>query len=153
MPTETNAKIIEEVRDAGLWFHAKKTRPIWIRLMEREETVQTIEGEQRVPAGNYLCRGEAGDLWPQTAESVSAKYVLTDSLDEQGWQRCEPDPNAAGVMAAQVPHAFQVHARWGLLSGKSGDFLVKNYEDRDNQNPLDLWIVDQRLFNATYQRQ
>ena len=83
-----------------------------------------------MPAGNYLCRGEAGDIWPQNKDRVTAKYTLTDEVDEQGWRKCDPKPDAAGVMAAQVPHAFQVQAKWGLLSGKPGDFIVKNYEDR-----------------------
>ena len=55
-------------------------------------------------------------------------------------------------MAAQVPHSFQVQTKWGLLTGKEGDFLVKNYEDRDNDAPEDVWIVDQTLFEATYVR-
>jgi hypothetical protein len=38
------------------------------------------------------------------------------------------------------------------LSGKAGDFLVKDYEDRDNDNPVDVWIVDMALFEATYER-
>ena len=47
---------------------------------------------------------------------------------------------------------YSNHAEWGVLSGKLGDFIVKNYEDRDIPNPADVWIVDQRLFNATYER-
>jgi PGDYG protein len=149
---KNNAAILQEIDGAGLWFHAKKTRPIWVRLLEQQETVKTLEGEEQVPAGNYLCRGEAGDIWPQKEERLKAKYTLTDEVDEQGWRKCLPNPDAAGVMAAQVPHAFQVQAAWGLLSGKPGDFIVKNYEDRANENPADVWIVDQALFEATYER-
>ena len=149
---KSNEAIFQEVNGAGLWFHAKKTRPIWVRLLEHEETVKTLEGEEQVPAGNYLCRGEAGDIWPQNKDRLTAKYTLTDEVDEQGWRKCDPKPDAAGVMAAQVSHAFQVQAKWGLLSGKPGDFIVKNYEDRDNDNPEDVWIVDQGLFEATYER-
>jgi hypothetical protein len=39
-------------------------------------------------------------------------------------------------MAAQVPHGFTVHARWGVLSGKEGDFVVKNFTDRDVAYPM-----------------
>ena len=150
--SKTNGAILQEVNGAGLWFHAKKTRPIWVRLLEHEETVKTLEGEERVPAGNYLCRGEAGDIWPQNKDRVTAKYTLTDEVDEQGWRKCDPKPDTAGVMAAQVPHAFQVQAKWGLLSGKPGDFIVKNFEDRGADYPEDVWIVDQALFEATYER-
>ncbi|MEQ1905083.1 MAG: hypothetical protein ABL888_12920 [Pirellulaceae bacterium] len=147
-----NEKILREIDDAGLWFHAKKYRPIWVRLLEKQEAVPTLEGEELVPAGNYVCRGEAGDIWPQSAEKLTAKYELTDELDEQGWRKCHPKPDAAGVVAAQILHAFQVQAEWGTLSGKPGDFIVKNFADRNNPNPTDVWIVDQRLFNATYER-
>lgn len=147
-----NHALLSELDSAGLWFHARKMRPIWIRRLERPELVETLEGPENVPAGTYLCRGEAGDVWPQTEENITAKYTLTDEVDGEGWRKCTPHPDAAGVMAAQVAGAFQVHAEWGVLSGKSGDYVVKNYEDRDNPDPSDVWIVDQRLFEATYQR-
>ena len=147
-----NEAILREVQNSRLWFHAKKTRPIWVRLLEQEETVKTLEGDERVPAGNYLCRGEAGDIWPQSKDRLAAKYTLTGEVDEEGWRKCDPNPDASGVMAAQVPHPFQVEAKWGQLKGKHGDFIVKSYEDRDNENPDDVWIVDKGLFEATYER-
>ena len=150
--TSPNSELLGEVEEAGLWFHAKKTRPIWAKRLEQDETVETLEGEEQVPAGNYLCRGEAGDIWPQTEERLRAKYVMMAEVDEQGWRRWQPKSDAAGVMATQIPHPFEVHAEWGLLSGKKDDFLLKNYEDRDNEAPTDVWIVDQELFEATYER-
>jgi hypothetical protein len=147
----SNEAILREANRAGLWFHAKKTRPIWVRKLEQEETVKTLEGEEQVLAGNYLCRGEAGDIWPQKEERLISKYTVTDELDDKGWHKCFPKPDAA-VMAAQVQHAFQVLSKWGLLSGKPGDFIVKKFEDRDNDHPEDVWIVDQDLFEATYER-
>lgn len=148
----SNERLLKEVNAAGWWFHAKKTRPIWVRRLEKEETVQTLEGAEQVPAGTYLCRGEAGDVWPQSEERLTAKYDMTDEIGEQGWRLCDPKTDAAGVMAAQLPHPFQVQAKWGLLAGKVGDYVVKNYEDRDNDNPADVWIVDETLFEATYER-
>lgn len=148
----SNRLLLDEVNRAALWFHAKKTRPIWVRQLKQAETVQTLEGEERVPAGNYLCRGEAGDIWPQSEERLSAKYTITDETDNQGWCKSFPNPDNAGVMAAQMPHAFQVQAKWGLLSGKPGDFIVKNYENLDTAFPEDVWIVDKSLFLATYER-
>ena len=38
-----NAVILEEINKAKLWFHARKTRPIWVRLLEQDETVKTRE--------------------------------------------------------------------------------------------------------------
>ena len=28
--------------------------------------------------------------------------------------------------------------------------IVKNFEDRDVAHPYDVWVVDQKLFRATY---
>ena len=147
-----NSAILEEVNAAKLWFRAKKTRPIWVRLLEQDETVKTLEGDEQVPCGNYLCRGEAGDIWPQSAERLTAKYTLTEEIDNHGWRKCDPKPDASGVMAAQVSHAFQVAAKWGLLQGKQNDFIVKSFDDLDNNIPDDVWIVDSALFEATYER-
>ena len=147
-----NRDLLDEVNAAATWFHAKKTRPIWARRLEQAERVQTIEGEEDVPAGNYLCRGEAGDIWPQSAERLETKYVATDEFASDGWRKYVPHPDALGVMAARLKHPFSVAAKWGDLQGKAGDYLVKNYEDGDTPYPDDVWIVDADLFEATYER-
>lgn len=145
-----NQKVLDEVQRAQAWFHARKTRPIWVRLVDHDETVETLEGRETVTAGSYLCRGAADELWPQTADSVAKKYVATDEVDPDGWRKYLPAPDAQGVLAAEIAHPFQIQSPWGLLSGKAGDFVVKNYEDRDVPYPQDVWIVDHSLFQATY---
>ncbi len=150
--TSPNQALLDEVNGASSWFHAKKTRPIWARRAEEDQTLTTLEGEETVSAGDYLCRGEAGDVWPQKEKRLRSKYQATDTVDEEGWRLYTPNPDATGVMAAQVDHAFTVEATWGTLSGKPGDFALKNFEDRDVAYPEDVWIVDQKLFRATYAR-
>ncbi len=145
-----NQAILAEANQAAKWFHAKKTRPIWAKRLEAAQTVKTLEGEENVSAGHYLCRGEAGDIWPQTEKELTKRYSSTDEMDAEGWRKYQPNPDAAGVMAQQIDHPFEVHAKWGKLSGKKGDFLVKNYADREANNPEDVWIVDQKLFGQTY---
>ena len=113
--------------------------------------MKTLEGEQRAAAGDYLCRGPAGEIWPQEAKRLEAKYVATDIVDEDGWRRYDPRPNANAVLAAQVNHPFSVHTRSGCLSGQPGDYLVKNAVDRDVPYPEDIWVVSQVLFEATYE--
>lgn len=149
--TSTNAGILGEVDKAQAWFHAKKVRPIWAKRLEKDQTVQTIEGTEKVEAGNYLCRGEAGDIWPQSAKNLDQRYQKTDQIDPDGWCKYVPHPDNQGVMAAQVQHPFAVHAKWGELSGKAGDYIVKNFADRDVPYPDDVWIVDQKLFHSTYE--
>jgi hypothetical protein len=147
-----NRALLDEVNGAKRWFHAKKVHPIWARQVENDGTVQTLEGKEEVSAGDYLCRGAADEIWPQSAANLEKKYDATDEVDEQGWRKFTPKPDAEGVMAARVAHPFEVRASWGKLSGKAGDFLAKNFADRDVPYPDDVWIVDQTLFEATYEK-
>ncbi len=55
------------------------------------------------------------------------------------------------VLAVSLGRPFEVQATWGKLQGKAGDYLVKDFEDRDTLYPSDVWIVDQKLFAATYE--
>jgi len=146
-----NNTLLDEANAAGKWFHAKKTRPIWAKRLEANQTVTTLEGEEQVEAGHFLCKGEAGDLWPQTEKDLNKRYTAINETDADGWQKYEPNRDAEGVMATPIDHAFSVEASWGKLSGKAGDLLLKNYADRDNVSPEDVWIVDQTLFGQTYE--
>ena len=112
--------------------------------------LETLEGTEHVQQGDFICRGESGDEWPQSGDDLARKYRPTESIDQNGWRKYEPKAGVQGVMAVQVEHAFEVEAKWGRLRGKPGDFILKNYEDRDTDYPDDLWIVDQQLFNSTY---
>ncbi len=146
-----NQSLLDEANAAGKWFHAKKTRPIWAKRLDAEQVVQTLEGEERVAAGHYLCKGEAGDLWPQTEQTLQERYVATDEVNAEGWRKYLPHPDAQGVLATPIEHPFEVQATWGRLTGKPGDFLVKKYQDRETTYPADVWIVDQTLFRQTYE--
>jgi hypothetical protein len=147
-----NKTVLDEANVAGKWFRAKKSRPIWAKRLEVAQTVTTLEGDEKVEAGHYLCRGEAGDIWPQTEKDLNRRYSVTSETDADGWKKYQPNPDAKGVMAIQINHPFSVEATWGRLSGKPGDFLVKNFHDRETPYPVDIWIVDQTLFRQTYER-
>lgn len=147
----SNKALLDEANAAGQWFHARKTRPIWARQLDAAQTVRTLEGEEQVAAGHYLCRGEAGDIWPQTEETLLKRYTATDEVTTDGWRKYQPHPDAQGVMATPIDHPFEVQATWGILSGKAGDFLLKNFQDRETAYPADVWLVDRRLFGETYQ--
>ncbi len=146
-----NKALLDEANAAGRWFHAKKSRPIWARRLEAAQSVKTLEGEEQVDAGHYLCKGEAGDIWPQTEQDLHERYTATDEVAAGGWRKYQPHPDAQGVLATQIDHPFEVQATWGQLTGKPGDFLLKNFRDRDTAYPADVWIVDQTLFGQTYE--
>ena len=150
MNVTANQALLDEANAAGNWFHAKKTRPIWAKRLDASQTVQTLEGEEQVAAGHYLCRGEAGDIWPQTEETLLKRYTATDEITDDGWREYQPHADAQGVMATPINHPFEVHATWGTLRGKAGDYLLKNYQDRETAYPADVWVVDRGLFEETY---
>jgi hypothetical protein len=147
-----NRRLLDELNALGTWFAARKTRPIWVKLLEQPELIRTLEGNQQVPAGAYLCRGESGDVWPQTAERVRRKYRLTTEVDSSGMTKCYPHDEGARVLAIEVPHPFHIASDWGTFTGKAGDFALKNIADQNVRYPTDLWIVDRHHFAATYER-
>lgn len=151
MSENPNQKLLNEVNTANLWFHARKTKPIWAREAVQDEMVETLEGTEAIKAGEFLCRGIAGEVWPQSAERLASKYDATDEVDDDGWRKYAPKPDTAGVMATCIKHNFSVTAKWGTLTGKPGDYLVKDFTDRDVDFPDDVWVVDGELFDATYE--
>jgi hypothetical protein len=144
--------LLSEINTKKLWFHARKTKPIWVRLLDRPQVVQTLEGAQSVPAGTYLCRGEGDELWPQSAKALRAKYLQTMEFDQTQWRKCVPRPGGADVLAARVPHSFLVQGEWGVFRGEPQDFLLKPYSDRHLEFPAEMWIVKHSLFLLTYER-
>jgi hypothetical protein len=146
-----NVELLNALNRAQAWFHARKTRPIWARRLDRDRTVETLEGAAAAEAGDFLCRGEAGELWPQSAQSLEEKYAPSDTVDENGWRRYDPRPDAEGVLAARVDHPFSLQTKWGSLTGNAGDYVVKRFRDKDTAHPADVWIVNQALFRAAYE--
>lgn len=147
----SNRTLLQRLNTAHAWLRAKKTKPIWVKRLEHEQTVKTLEGPVPAHAGDYLCRGEIGEVWPQKGKDLEARYTPTEAVDADGWRRYEPRPDSEGVLAAQVAYPFEVQAKWGKLTGKAGDYVLKNFRDRAVAYPEDVWIVDQRLFQATYE--
>ena len=146
-----NQAILSEINSAQSWFQAKKSKAIWARQATENHQLTTLEGRETVELGDFLCRGEIGEIWPQSADSLLGKYIPTDTVNDDGWRKYTPNPDHEGVMAATVSHPFTIETSWGTMTGKEGDYLVKNYCDKDAAYPGDVWIVDRQIFNATYQ--
>lgn len=104
-----NTRVLDEVNRRGSWFHARKTRPIWVKIVENDQTVQTLEGEVQIAAGDLLCRGVGGELWPQKPAAVAKKYSPTDDVDADGWRKHIPQPDAEGC-PQQDAHEIVAHA-------------------------------------------
>jgi len=138
---------------------AIKAKPINVLLADSSVLskflLDTIEGHASLKAGSMICIGAAGDAWMQSKEKLIAKYNITD-IDGEGWITCVPKPDNE-VFAVEIDHDFCVYAQYGedhvvdgakrhVLFGKAGDWMLQSTTDRN-----DVWIVAQKLFNATYE--
>ena len=150
MAENKNKQILDELNHEGAWVHAKKKRPIWARRIESLQEVRTLEGTVSANVGDYLCRGEGNEIWPQAAARLKENYEAQKVVDLEGWRLFLPDRKAKGVMAASVDHAFVVQSRRGEFNGKAGDYILKNYDDKEVEYPAGIWVVDQDLFAKTY---
>ena len=52
----------------------------WARRLDKAQLVHTIEGDVRAEAGDYLCVGPAGEMWPQTAARFEAMYRRVENV-------------------------------------------------------------------------
>jgi hypothetical protein len=125
---------------------ARKIRPLWAKRLVAAQDLATIEGNTAASAGDYLCRGVADEQWAQRADRLLARYLPSGVLDQAGFERFDPRPDAAVVEVAPVEVAFCVATRWGVLNGKAQDFVVRCTAD-----PSDLWIVSRSIFQYSYQ--
>jgi hypothetical protein len=150
MVDSKNKQLLDRLNLDGAWVHAKKKRPIWAKLIESQQEIATLEGTVNASTGDYLCRGENGEIWPQKAARLAENYEAQKVVDADDWRLYMPKREAKGVMAAIVPHTFVVYTQRGEFNGKAGDYVLKNYEDKETEYPDKIWVVDQELFAKTY---
>ena len=124
----------------------RKVASVWALELTESVEVETLEGKELAGVGDYLCRGIANELWPQSKTKLLANYDPSGVFDKDAWQRFDPKANTESVLAAQLDFPFQVASPRGELNGKPGDFVVVNSSDM-----ADVWIVDQQIFAATYE--
>jgi pyrrolidone-carboxylate peptidase len=53
----------DQLRERGVAAYIK-TVPTWMKQMPKEFEVDTKEGKMKGKAGDYLCVGEEGEMWP-----------------------------------------------------------------------------------------
>lgn len=128
-----------------------KTAPLWAKEITEKRSVETLEGVTTGKPGEYVCRGEAGEYWPQSAEKFKAKYLFAGGeADKDGFFKYTPNPEQAKVFAAKIDGEFEVYSGRGLLKGNPGDYLLKAEKDDKTEFP-DVWIIDADIFEVSYQ--
>ena len=161
---------LEWISENKAWRLAKKTKPIWARLVEADEVgkeFQTADHvKEKARAGVWLCVGVAGEPWFQSLDKIEAKYDVGgpeskkfDFDTKRHTYRTYKPKGTARNWVAQVkgPGIAGFYIRPGYdperpLYSPSGGYVVKNEaKDPYNDNPKDVWLVQQSLFDSTYE--
>lgn len=143
------------------WHTAEKTKSIRVKAVQslfpdvlilQHVLLTTLEGNQRLSITNYVCLGDSGEPWQQSATALFKKYDPID-WDENGWIVMQPKPEYFREAYQVLDQDFSIHALWGeetpegiIQSGCAGDYIV-----RDPNNHEDVWIVKQKTFENTYE--
>lgn len=121
--------------------------------------VQTIEGEIQMRVA-MICIGAAGEAWQQSSVKLLEKYTI-EEVTIDGWLICVPKPGAAPISCVQIIRSdfvgdqFYIVGLWGKTLadgtsnaqvGKVGDYVCRSATDQN-----DVWIVEQSIFENTYE--
>ena len=152
------------------WRLARKTRPIWARAVRSDELGREFltadHAVERAQAGYWLCVGVAGEPWFQKRERIEAKYTPGETVarqfafdaETQAYQVFEPTGDVRN-WAAQVQgegiEGFFIRPNYDLehpLYSPAGGYVVTDHvSDPYQERPDDVWLVQQSLFESTYE--
>jgi hypothetical protein len=152
------------------WRLARKTRPIWARPVELEEVgkeFQTADHiKEKARTDVWLCVGVAGEPWFQTLEKIGTKYERGgqesrafdfDTKPRTYWKFQPRGTGRDWVAQVKGPGIAGFHIRPGYdperpLYSPAGGYVVKEMvPDPYRDDPKDVWLVQQSLFESTYE--
>ena len=168
--TLSHDETLRWVASHNAWRRARKTRPIWARDVTAEEVgkeFQTADhAVEKARSGFWLCVGVAGEPWFQTLEKIQGKYepagevVKTFKFDgkPRTYRIFKPKATTRNWVAqVQGPGiaGFSIRPNYdprSLLSSPSGGYVVRDdVEDPYRAKPDDVWLVQQGIFESTYE--
>jgi hypothetical protein len=166
----THEETLQWVREHHAWRLARKTKPIWARPVRPDEVgreFQTADhATETARDGYWLCAGVAGEPWFQKAETIAAKYdrgaeeVKQFSFDEKpvGYTVYTPRGdvrNWAARVAGPGIEGFFVRPGYDRdhpLYSPAGGYVVRDHvADPYEGSPADVWLVQESLFEQTYE--
>jgi len=166
----SHEQTLEWIGQNRSWQRAKKTKPMWVRPVEKEEIgkeFQTADHAiERAAEGYWLCVGLAGEPWLQLPKRIEARYdrgsaerkqfafdtqprnyhVYKPKGDIRNWVAQVKGPGIEGFFIK--PNYDVDHP----LYSPAGGYVVKDdvpdpYKDQAN----DVWLVQEAIFNNTYE--
>lgn len=152
------------------WKRARKTKPIWARAVTADEygkKFQTADRAiQQAREGAWLCVGIEGEPWFQSPEKIDSKYergltehkqfTFDDAPHEYIQFHPKPDQKnwAAQIQSPEIK-GFNIRPGYDpanpLYSPSGGYVLKRDVEDPYCDTPDDVWLVQQGLFESTYE--
>lgn len=152
------------------WRRARKTRPIWVRELDAQEIGREFMTADHIAEkgreGYVLCVGVAGEPWFQKLDRVVAKYDLQAAEDRRFsfddrprsyhvYQPKESTRNWAAQVTDPATAGFFIRPNYDVdhpLYSPRGGYVVKDdVEDPYAGSPDDVWLVQQGLFESTYE--
>ncbi len=166
----SHEQTLDWIQQHRAWRLAKKVKPIWARAGQADEIgrpFQTADHATEVAQeGFWLCVGVVGEPWFQKLEKIEAKYDRAHqeskqfSFDQKShvYQVFEPKGDvrnwAAQVSGPQI-EGFYIRPNYDMqhpLYSPTGGYVVKNHvSDPYRDNPDEVWLVQQPLFESTYE--
>jgi len=166
----THEQTLEWIGKNRAWKHARKTKPIWARPITREEIGKDFQTADRAVEtareGAWLCVGVAGEPWFQSEAKIDAKYdraeavTKTFSFDDEPHEYFVYNPKGdvrnwvAQVQGNEIA-GFSIHPGYDPkteLHSAAGGYVVKgDVADPYADDPDDVWLVQQALFDSTYE--
>lgn len=137
----------EEVLEEAEWKPYKKTANIWVisledaknqDIVDKNNNVDTLEGTQKVNKSDIICKGQDGEIWNQPKSRLEEKY--TKIKDDAEWSEWKPKGEKVEAFKFEKGN-FKIDS----MNGKKGDWVLRDIKDKN-----DVWIVDNDLFNKTY---
>lgn len=173
MPTEsplTHEQTLQWISDHRAWRLARKTMPIWARALNPQDInkeFQTIDHVAQVAReGFWLCAGVSGEPWFQRLEDILDKYEATAEERRQFdfdlyaciYHVFHPKANVASwvaqVNAVGVSGFFiePIYDPAHPLFSPIGGYVVREFtDDPYGSAPKDVWLVQQVVFESTYE--
>jgi hypothetical protein len=160
---------LEWIHEHRAWRRARKTRPVWARAVTTDEIGKEFQTADRAlekaREGAWLCVGVANEPWFQTLEKIEAKYerggaetkqfAFDDKPHEYHLFQPKPDVvNWAARVAGPGIAGFSIRPGYDPatpLHSAGGGYVVKgDVPDPYRDKPDDVWLVQQPLFESTY---
>ena len=166
----SHEQALQWIHQHRAWRPAKKTKPIWARPVEPDEIgreFQTADHvSERAQEGYWLCVGVAEEPWFQKPEKIEAKYdrggdeVKQFDFDRQPYTYHVYKPKGdVRNWVAQIKgpdiEGFYIKPSYDMdhpLYSPAGGYVVKgDVPDPYQDNPDDVWLVQQGLFESSYE--